>query len=403
MSVLVKKFKIRLRNTKADDIIFAFVALTFFLLPSGTAPPIISISIALLIWILSGKFLKAGFVFKQTWFYPVIPMVILPWIGLLYSQNLELGLDYALKTKYWLVVLLVATLSLDEKKVFVLIRFLWSGLFIGAFLAFLQVIGVMAPIREAFFGFGVVHTLACMYILIGILSLSFYFRKVNTWQGRLALFCLFIVFIFHLAVLRGRAGYLIFAFISPLIANNLMFKFSIKTKFFVSIILICSFLLSPVFCGVVKRTYKLLRQNKEAILSGEHVGYFPRFFIYKQSFKIIKDSPLIGIGTGSMPVYTKLKGPEFEHPHNNFLHMWISSGLLGLLSCWWLFWKMFAISNSNRNPASGFFVLSSCIVLFLGGFFDTQILNTGTLLFLTLSYGLLHHIAQGATVHNRAS
>lgn len=397
MSILVQKLKTHLRNTKAEDIIFAFVALTFFLLPTGTAPPLIAVSIALLIWLVSGKFLKIKSVVVQPWFRPVIPFIVLPWIGLLYSQNLDLGLDYALKTKYWLAVLVVATLPLEEKRVFILIKFLWAGLFIGATLAFFQVIGLMTPINSDFLGFGVAHTLVCMYLSIGGLTASFCFRKAKTWKGRLILVFLIIVFIFHLAVLRGRGGYLIFALISPIIAHNLMFRFSLKAKIFVSTVLICSFLLSPVFRGVVERTYILLGHHKEKILSGEHVPDFPRFFIYKESFNIIKNSPLVGIGTGSMTEYTQPKGLKVDHPHNNFLHMWTSYGLIGLLSCFWLFWSMFALSWARRDTALGYFVFSSCIVLFLGGFFDSQILNTGTLLFLSLVYGGLHHVARERT------
>ena len=102
--------------------------------------------------------------------------------------------------------------------------------------------------------------------------------------------------------------------------------------------------------------------------------------------------PFMGIGTGSITEPTKARGHLVTHPHNNFLYMGASYGILGIAACFWLFWKMFKTSWRLRNTALGYFVFSACIVLFLGGMFDTQILNTGTLLFLSLTYGLLNHL-----------
>jgi O-antigen ligase len=79
------------------------------------------------------------------------------------------------------------------------------------------------------------------------------------------------------------------------------------------------------------------------------------------------------------------------HPHNNFLYMGVSFGIFGLAACFWFFWKMFKTSWYSRKTGLGYFVLSTCLVLFLGGMFDTQILNTGTLLFLAMAYGMMNH------------
>jgi O-antigen ligase len=112
----------------------------------------------------------------------------------------------------------------------------------------------------------------------------------------------------------------------------------------------------------------------------------------RESVRIFMAHPFIGIGTGSITEPTKAKGLEVIHPHNNFLYMGTSFGIFGVAACFWLFWKMFKISWQSRKSALGYFVFSTCIVFFLGGMFDTQILNTGTLVFLSLTYGLLNHL-----------
>ena len=381
----MQNLKQRLLTIKPNDLIFYFIVLTFFALPTGTAPPLIAIGLAALIWLVSGKIAHIKKIIMQPWFYPVIPFLVLPWIGLLYSQNTDLGMDYALKTKYWLVIFITAGFAFDEEKVFILLKWFWAGLLMGAFLALIQVMGIVTPIQQEYLGFGIVHTLLCMYLITGILTASFYFKNTGSWNGRFVFLFLILAFLFHLAVLRGRTGYLIFGIISPFVANNLMYKFSRKIKIAVAVILVCFLLLSPIVKEEVKGTFVKLNEQKENILKGEYVVELSRFFMVRESVRIIMAHPFMGIGTGSITEPTKARGHLVTHPHNNFLYMGASYGILGIAACFWLFWKMFKTSWRLRNTALGYFVFSACIVLFLGGMFDTQILNTGTLLFLSLT------------------
>ena len=310
----------------------------------------------------------------------------------MYSQNTDLGMDYALKTKYWFVIFITAGFAFDEREVFILLKWFWAGLLMGAFLALIQVMGIVTPIKQEYLGFGIVHTLLCMYLITGILTVSFYYKNTGSWKTRFVFLFLILAFLFHLAVLRGRTGYLIFGIISPFVANNLVYGFSRKIKIAVAVILVCLLLLSPVAKEEVKRTFVKLNEQKENILKGEYVVELSRFFMVRESVRIIMAHPFMGIGTGSITEATKAKGHLVTHPHNNFLYMGASFGIFGIAACFWLFWKMFKISWRLRETALGYFVFSSCIVLFLGGMFDTQILNTGTLLFLSLAYGLLNHL-----------
>ena len=180
--------KRQLSNTKTDDLVFSFIVLTFFLLPTGTAPPLISLGLAFLVWLFSGKIFQIKSIIKQSWFFPVIPFLILPWVGLLYSQNIDLGMDYALKTKYWIAVFITAGFAFDEKRLIILLKWFWAGLLTGAFLALIQFVGIMAPIKEEFLGFGIVHTLISMYLIIGILTASFYFKKAESRKARSVFF-----------------------------------------------------------------------------------------------------------------------------------------------------------------------------------------------------------------------
>ena len=329
---------------------------------------------------------------KQPWFRPVLLFLILPWIGLTYSKNLDLGMDYAMKTKYWIAVFITAGCYLSEKRFFILVCAFWGGLSVGAILALFQFAGVVKPVNVVFLGFGIAHTLISMYLLIGILMAAFYYKRETGLWARAGFLVLISLFLFHLTVLEGRSGYLIFVLLSPLVARDLTHRFSLKIKVLVCGVLLLSLCLSPVVRYRVTASFAMLNENKEKIMAGENIPSMPRVFITEQTFEIIKKHSIIGIGTGSLPEFTRPKGSAVNHPHNNFLYMGVSFGIAGIIAFFWLFWNMLSRSWRSRETPLGYFVFSTGLVLFLGGMFDTQILNTGTLLMLAMSYGFLAHL-----------
>ena len=388
------------RQVTADDLIFFFVALTFLFLPTGTAPPLIAISIAGLVWIFSGRVLKTVAIVKEPWFWPVIPMILLPWLGLLHSDNLGLGLDYALKTKYWLAVLILASIQFSDRECRIAVTCLLFSLTLGAVMAIFQFYNLLPLGLRPYFGFGIVHTLIHTYLIIGILMVSFYFQKARAGWQRAGLLLMTVAFIFHLSVMNGRAGYLIFGLLSPLIAANFMHRFPVKVKAVLAVLMVCLLLLSPVVRQTVCSSYENLCQNKDKILQGEYVAEFPRLFIIKEAFESMKSHPIVGVGTSGLSESTRAKGHPVNHPHSTILHMGICFGIPGLLTVAWIFITLFRRAFRERRTDTGFFLLSAASVLFLGGLFDTQVLNTGPLLLFALSYGMLHHLP-GKHKHRR--
>ncbi len=388
----MKLIKNYLSRISIDDAIFGCIALTFLLLPTGTAPPLIGMGLACAVWLFSGRFVSVLSIVKQAWFRPVILFFLLPWIGMVYSQNPDLGMDYAMKTKYWIALFVVVGCYYSEKRFFILVSALWAGLFTGAVLALGQVLGLVEPIRVHHLGFGIVHTLVSMYLIIGILMAAFYFKLATTRQSKIGLIVLILAFLFHLTVLEGRSGYLIFVLLSPLVARDLMYSFPLKIKVLACVLLVLSLCLSPVVRNRVVDTVAKVNENREKIMAGEVIKKMPRFYITGQALDVMKKHPIIGIGTGSLTEPTRAKGHEVAHPHNNFLYMGVSFGIIGIISCAWLFWNMVSRSWPSRETPLGYFVFSTCLVLFLGGMFDTQILNTGTLLLLAITYGFLNQL-----------
>lgn len=383
-----------INNLRNDDITYCMIAVTLLGLSTGTAFPIISLSLAGMSWLISGRIAKIRSVCEQSWFYPVILFFILPWMGLLFSKDPSLGTDYALKTKYLLIIFITAGLILNQRRIQILVVFFVTGLLSGVFLSCLQLLGLMEQIQEGFWGWGTVHTLLSSYIVIGILITSFYFSRVKGVYKKIGILFVIVCLIFHLGILRGRGGYVVFLCVTPLIAQNMTVKLQFFKKLIVWLALIVFLLSFPMVRSRIIWTINAVKVEYNSTVNGEQLTgkFVPRAFIYVSAYKVFKTSPIFGVGTGSLGYLTKKDGEMIEHPHNNLLYMGVSFGIIGFFSCLWLFWTMFRISWQSRGDPLGYFIASICIVLFISGFFDTQILNTGTLILLSLGYGLLNHL-----------
>lgn len=376
-------------GNRVNNAILWAISLIFLLLPTGTSPPLLAMGVACSIWLFSGRFLKVASDIDKMVVLPVILYISLHWLGMLYSLDRETGMDFAMKTKYWIVFLITAGCTMRNDRILLIIKALWLGLSVGAILAMTQVAGLLPFVKVHYPGFGIVYTLLGMYLIVGILMAAFYFERSRGVWAKLGLIILIAIFVFHLAVLKGRAGYFIFILLSPMIAGKLMYRFSLTAKILVTISLISTLFLSPVVRERTISTFDIMETHKEKFLQGDLIKLMPRSYMAKEALNAMKQNSLWGIGTGSLYNVTKAKGHGVKHPHNNILYMGSSFGIIGIISLFWLFGTMFIISWRQRQTPLGYFVLCSCLVLFLGGMFDTQILNTGTLLMLVLCYGFL--------------
>ncbi|MDF1497644.1 MAG: O-antigen ligase family protein [Patescibacteria group bacterium] len=80
---------------------------------------------------------------------------------------------------------------------------------------------------------------------------------------------------------------------------------------------------------------------EDSLVSSKKWSSSVRVIIWKESFEIIKDHPILGTGlrsfkTAILPYHTATWMETFPHPHNILLMLWIETGLLGLLSFIWL-------------------------------------------------------------------
>lgn len=127
--------------------------------------------------------------------------------------------------------------------------------------------------------------------------------------------------------------------------------------------------------------------------------------MWNGAVRIFKDHPFLGVGTGGYSTVLKKMGspddPIIAHPHNDFLYMAVSYGLIGVAAFFWLFGEIIKNAFTQRHNFLGFFVLSSTLVILVSGLFNAQILDAGMAFFLAVTVGLQQGFPQFKKPENR--
>jgi len=403
----LSQFLIDLKNIyreldKAERVVLTLVALTFFSFPIGTAPPLILIITALIVSVISGKFFNIRSLWRESWVWPLALFVALPWMGLIYVPEIsDISMDYARKTHYWLYALVIAFIPVNRDAIALVVKAFIAGLLVNSLFAFIQFAGVIPPPTpsgiQGYFGFGVIYSALSMYLVAAILMASFFFKSAQSNATKFFNILLIFIFLFHISIMDGRNGYVTFFVLSPLVAMNVIGRFEWKKVSMICLIFLFSMSFSPVLKNRVTSTFANLKANQHVILDqpwGKKViDILPRFYLLRSAVDIFLEHPVIGAGTGGYRYYTeKEEGIPQSHPHSNILYMGVSFGIVGIFSYLWLCWIMFKKSWQNRYEIGGYFSLSIFLVIFISGFFNSQILDSGPALFFALGYGLLNHM-----------
>lgn len=396
---------IRLKQLGVADLILLISGISFLTMALGTTPPVIGGVLAAAVWIFSGRALTTiPQFFAERWFWPVLLLLLLPWIGLLYSPDVRgLGWDYAGKTHYWLYGLALAALPRLHPParfaVELLLHAFLLGLAFNALVGFLQFAGWVPPQNGWYSGLGRGYSTLSAYLIIGILLTSFYFRQL---RGRLRLLALalMIIYFLHLILLEGRTGYVTFAVVSPLIAWQLLPRQNWPALVLVCTVLVVGMLFSPVVQQRLALTWEQLsyhhRENPDVAWGRAYTVHQDRFYMWMGAWRVFRTSPWIGVGTGgyATTLYSLDEGqaPFIAHPHNDFLYMAANYGLVGMAAFIWFFAVVLQRAWASRDTAVGYFTLASTLVVLISGLFNAQILDAGMAYLVAVIVGLQRNI-----------
>jgi len=324
--------------------------------------------------------------------------MVLPWVGLLYTPDPQgLGIDYAEKTLYWFYGVALASISFRVFPPQRLIQAFLLGLALNALVAVVQFSGIFSPTGgEEFRGFGEGYSILSAYLIVGMFVASYYFREAKEKRAKIVPSLLMILYFFHLIIMRGRTGYVTFILLSPLIVHTLFRRLG-----FLKITLCCALLFAIMFFSpIVRDRIDLsidqfryhLNAEPDAAWGKEYNVYQDRFYMWYGAFPIFLENPFFGVGTGGYQTALKEKrkrdDPYIAHPHNNLLHMAVSFGIVGIIAYLWLFVETVRNAWEQRDTLVGFYVVSTTVVIFISGLFNTTILDVGTSFLLSVTVGL---------------
>jgi O-antigen ligase len=385
-------------SLSAEQVIYYLVCAAFLSMPLGTSPPVICGALAALVWILSGKPIKLRRAYlSQSWFWPVLFLIALPWLCLLYTPDPGyFGFGFAKKTHYWLYGLPVAAIPFGIYSLQRLIQAFLLGLAINAIVAIMQLIGIFPVINNLAYGLGLGYSTMAAYLVLGILMASYYFRETTDKRTHILLGFLMAGYFFHLIILKGRVGFLTFLILSPLIICNLFRRFNIFRIALACALLVGLMSLSPIVRDRVSVSVMQLKEHLNAEPNSAWGKAFnpqeDKLYMWRGAVQIFLESPIWGVGTGGYPIVLHERGnpdwPHVAHPHNNFLYMAVSFGVIGIFALLWFFWEMIRNAWEERDTPLGYFVLSTALVILVSGLVTTPIIDSSTAFLLSLTTGL---------------
>lgn len=373
-----------LRKISPETLLWAGYSGMFFSLPLATSPTVVCGTFILIVWIVSGRFLGSMQSFSRSdLMLPVAVLAIVPWIGLLYCPEPSYGLPIALKTHYWLYAIALAALPDTEQKPDLIIRMFLAGLSVNSAISVLQYSGIL-PLKKGLavglFGGSSPHIAYSLLLTTGVLLASFFILKAKSAGERLLYASLMLQYLFTIGYVGGRSGYLSLIVLSPFVVYNIMGQKHIMKIVAVSVIAASLLFVSPVvrsrFIEARDDIIHYREGNSNTSLGG-------RFVMWSIALSEIRKSPLIGIGTGgfrqSWERYKKDPSlPFHDHPHNSFLHMMVSYGIVGLGAFCYLLFLLLKRGWRGRNSALGFSVFAFTAVFIIGSLTDTQVLTFAT-------------------------
>ncbi|MFI5295719.1 MAG: O-antigen ligase family protein [Thermodesulfovibrionales bacterium] len=385
-----------LRRINPEALLWYGYAGLFFSVPLATSPTVICGAFVLLVWLLSGRFLKdiSGWTHSGM-MVPVGLLIVLPWVGLIYTPVPEDGFPIALKTHYWLYAFALSGLLTVRRNADFLLRMFIAGLSLNSAVSILQYVGIV-PLKKGvatgLLGGSSAWIAFSLLLTTGILVASFYFFKSGSKKERALYACLMLLYFFVLGFTGGRSGYIALIVLSPVIAYNIVGQRH-RVKILVISILAVSFLFTS---PVVRSRFEKAKEDISQYQQGNvNTSLGLRYYMWKIALSEIKSHPFLGVGTAgfkkSWEVYKK-DDPSFPpsmfHPHNSFLYMQVSYGIFGLVSFCWLLFIMVKKGWKNRESAMGFASFAFTAVFILGSLTDTEVIVFATAVALPLFTGI---------------
>jgi len=121
-------------------------------------------------------------------------------------------------------------------------------------------------------------------------------------------------------------------------------------------------------------------QASSPISQGAQISTAQRLEFYRTSLAIIRDHPLLGVGTGGFSkAYAEKaqdgKIPQSRNPHNEYLHIMVQLGLVGLAALLYLFWTHWRLALRLASPREHHLTRGIILTIAVGCLFNSLLLD----------------------------
>ena len=380
----------KIKSLSWNDLLFFSLVSVFATVPLGPALKNVSLVLLMFFWLASGVFWTERYRWlRQDWFLPLLCMVLLPWVGLLWSTDIQTGLGYAQRSVYWLYGLAAASILYQKYTAKNLILAFLAGLFVAAQVSVLQMMGFISMYQGTMYGF-LNHISYSLLLVAGLLFLAYQFREQTNRSIRFGIVAGILLLMLNLGIGASRAGYLAFVFAVPWMLVVMFPRRQLVLIFFCGLLAVGALAMSP----VVHTRVAEMKSNIVSYHQGEGLTSIGlRFHMWDGALKIWKAHPWLGVGTGGyrQAFSAVAEDPRyviFSHPHNSLLHIAVSYGIVGVSVFIWLVVVVLRRGWMARRTPAGQIILVFLFVIGVGSLTDTQIMGHATGVLLGIISGL---------------
>lgn len=330
-----------------------------FAFPLSTSAGSILAVLLLLFWVLSGRIKeKLNEIRRNPVAVAVLFFIALHIIGLLWSEDLALGL-HILK-KQWKLLLFPVLLTLVKKEhvKYYMAAFVFA-IFLRACKAYMVLLGLITlPPSSVFLTEGTSHVtyspmlaLACYIILQNLLFAA------NKPIARYLQSALLVFFSITMFITVGRTGQIAFFLFIAIAVFQYFYRRS-KLQLLAGLLLMPLLIAATYFSSSTfkARTDQAYTEMLNHRLCGNTSSVGLRVWFAQNTSQLIKENPLIGVGTGDYPAaYAEINKanspnlPATDNPHNQYLLSGAQLGIVGLISMIAIFISQLAMAAGTRD------------------------------------------------------
>ncbi len=319
-----------------------------FSLPISTSAITMTAILVLVCWLIEGEFLeKWREIIASPICIAVFVYLVILLIGLCWTDDLHAGWGAIRKQwKIWLLPVFLTTIRWEHRWRYVTAYI--AGVTVTMLLIDLAWLDLLHYVRVV--SLQHLNIISNNIVYTPMLALAIYLllhqvlwggiKGIPRWFGLL----LVGLMIFTLFITIGRVGHVVFFILMALLLFQYLRRNLLKAALLTLVLLPLVFTVAYRFSPVFHERMNLARLNITTFDRNQDTSVGQRLVFWKNSWRIIRESPWLGVGTGGfVSAYTQVHQkwspamPCTDDPHNQYIFAVVQQGILGLLGLLGLF------------------------------------------------------------------